>query len=204
MNGRTWFPVSSGLLSPEHCRNIGAAVWVFLWMIHHQRRPKNGEPDTGMLNAGEPIACAQIGLDLGIPAEYVSSESVAGLGKRYFIVKPIRWTLSVPKNGEGVSPNLTVGVTKNGEANKEQRTQRTTKNKTKAMVFNPTEMELPDWLPVDAWTEFAEHRKETKHPLTERVPRPTSEHFPSFGPKGKTREPSSTKPSLQDGPDFSR
>jgi len=159
MNGRTWFPVSSGLLTPEHRQTIGPALWVFLCMIHHQYRPKDGEPDTGRVSAGKPIACAQIGLDLGIPAEtcrkhlailedggYLRSELAAGLGKRYFIASPIRWGLCVTKNGdtsEGrvtkngqrVSPSITGSVTKFSKANKEQRTQRTTKKKTMAIVI---------------------------------------------------------------------
>jgi hypothetical protein len=209
MNGRTWFPVSSGLLTPKHYQAIGSALWVFLWLIHHQYRPKNGETDTGVVNAGGPVTCAQIGLELGIPAEtcrkhvailergeYVRSESVAGLGKRYFIVNPIRWALSATKNGdtaqrgmtehgEGVSPNLTGRVTKFGEANKEQRTQVTTKNKTKAIVFNPAEMELPEWLPRDAWTEFVEHRKELKKTLTEQAAKANIRKLSEFWSKGQ-------------------
>ena len=136
MNGRTWFPVSSGLLTPEHIPNIGPALAVFLWFIHRQYKPKDGEANTGLVNGGGPVTCNRVGTDLGIPPEtcrkhiatleaggYIRAELIPGLGKRYYISNPIRWTLGVTKNGdtiekgvtkngEGVSPNLTGGVTK--------------------------------------------------------------------------------------------
>jgi hypothetical protein len=130
VNGRTWFPVSSGLLTPEHINRIGASspVWVFLWMVHHQHRPKDAKENTGLVNGGVPTTCNRIGTDLGIPAEtcrrhlatlesggYIQSELMPGLGKRYYISKPIRWESSVSKNAE---------------ANKEQRTKEHQEHKT--------------------------------------------------------------------------
>jgi len=42
-DARVWFPISAGLLTFEHCRRIGPAWMVFLWLIHEQRLPKDGE-----------------------------------------------------------------------------------------------------------------------------------------------------------------
>jgi hypothetical protein len=182
MNMRTWFPISSGLLSRDHHRRIGPSIWVFLWFIHHQYRPKDGEPDTGGVNGGHQISYEQIGADLGIPTstcekhvrglereQYIRSESIRGLGKRYFVANPIRWTLwgttkngdttevpraGVPpktevgatKNGKGVPPKTEAGATKFGDPNKEQRTQDTQDSKTTFWVASskqpPTQEEI--------------------------------------------------------------
>jgi hypothetical protein len=208
MNGRTWFPVSSGLLTAEHSQKIGAALWVFLWMIHHQYRPKDGEPDSGTVNAGEPISYSEIGFDLGIPAstirkhiavliteEYVRSESVAGLGKRYFVANPIRWALGLTKNGQtspaglsvdgqGVRPFLDGSLTKNEHPNKEQRTQRTTKNK--SVGFDPVEIPFPESLTLTrlSWGEWVEHRKQLRHSLTELTARKSLEKLVAFQKQG--------------------
>ena len=72
MNGRTWFPVSSGLLTWEHYRRIGSAWMVFEWMIHQQRAPREGEENTGRVRDGEPISYEQISSSLqGMPARTI-------------------------------------------------------------------------------------------------------------------------------------
>lgn len=106
MTDRPWFPLSAGLLTPAHCQQIGAGLWVFLWLIHHEHRPEEGEPD-GLVNAGRPVTHQQIADDLGLSRvtvrrqlealeaeNYIRSERVGGDGgKLYYIAKPFRWTL---------------------------------------------------------------------------------------------------------------
>jgi hypothetical protein len=112
MKRRTWFPVSSGLLTWEHYQRISAAWMVFLWMIHEQRAPKNGEGDTGVVRDGEPISSEQIGASLGgMPIrtverhlatleheKYIRAERLAH-GKRYYVANPLRWLMTSAKNG---------------------------------------------------------------------------------------------------------
>jgi DNA-binding transcriptional ArsR family regulator len=114
VNGRTWFPVSSGLLTWEHYQRIGSAWMVFEWMIHEQRAPRNGEENTGRVRDGEPISYEQISAALqGMPArtiekhvaalereDYIRSEYVSRKGKRYFVTNAIRWLMILPKYGE--------------------------------------------------------------------------------------------------------
>jgi DNA-binding transcriptional ArsR family regulator len=214
VNGRTWFPVSSGLLTWEHYQRIGSAWMVFEWMIHEQRAPKNGEENTGRVRDGEPISYDQISASLqGMPARtiekhvaalerehYIRSERVPRKGKRYFVTNPIRWLMVLPKNGERAavySPNVGSEITGSLPINgghfspnvgselgirvKEVKP----KTKPKGVVFNSAEMELPEWLSRDVWTEFVEHRKETKNPLTERAARANIRKLCEFRSKGQ-------------------
>jgi hypothetical protein len=198
VNGRTWFPVSSGLLTWEHYQRIGSAWMVFEWMIHEQRAPKNGEENTGRVRDGEPISYGQISASLqGMPARtiekhvaalerehYIRSECVSRKGKRYFVTNAIRWLMVLPKNGERTpvySPNVGSEITgslpmNGGHFSPNVGSEMTIRvkevkprTKTEGSRFNLTEMELPEWLPRDTWTDFVEHRKEMKKPLTERA-----------------------------------
>ena len=116
---RIWFPISSGLLTPEHCEKIGPALCVFLWFVHHEYRPKHGRTPTGVVNDGWPITYDQIANDLGISGRtvdrhvqrlerggYIRSErsQTAGHGVRYFVANPIRWCLSERQDDSVVSP----------------------------------------------------------------------------------------------------
>jgi hypothetical protein len=53
------FYVSAGLLTPEHCRRIGVALWEFLWLISHETR------EEGKVLNGAPISIKRISGDLG-------------------------------------------------------------------------------------------------------------------------------------------
>jgi DNA-binding transcriptional ArsR family regulator len=202
MNDRTWFPVSSGLLTPEHCQRIGPALWVFLWMIHHEHKP-DGKPN-GLVSQGRPVTYEEIAHDLGRKARmiayhvkaleeqgYVRSERAGthGRGVRYFISNPVRWNLNGTHERVatdcGPSSNETSDrLATDGMCNKEQRTNNT-KNKPKGEVFNSAEMELPEWLPRDVWVEFVEHRRETKKPLTERAARTNIRRLSELRSKGQ-------------------
>lgn len=108
---RTWFPISSGLLTWKHYQRIAAAWMIFLWMIHEQRAPKDGEPNDGAVRNGEPISYECIGACLyGMPGRtverhvrvleaegYIRSESGRGRAKRYWVTNPIRWAMVSPK-----------------------------------------------------------------------------------------------------------
>lgn len=108
---KPWFPVSAGLLTWDHFQRLGTAWMVFLWMIHQQRQPKNGEADTGAVHNGQPISYPEIGAALGgMPLRtverhvttleregYVRSKQIGGKGKSYWIANPIRWTMT--RNG---------------------------------------------------------------------------------------------------------
>src|SRR5580698_740413 len=153
-DARVWFPISAGLLTFEHCRRIGPAWMVFLWLIHEQRLPKDGEVP-GVVRNGVPISYEVIGRCLhGMPRRtvekhisvleregYIRSEYIRGHGKRYTIANPIRWEMALPRTGElkgSDSPEVGSGnpqqwgavLPQSAEANKEAITNNvTTKSK---------------------------------------------------------------------------
>jgi hypothetical protein len=46
-------------------------------------------------------------------------------------------------------------------------------------------MEIPEWLPRDAWREFVEHRRDKKNPLTERAARANLRKLLEFRSNGQ-------------------
>lgn len=155
---RRWFPVFSGLLTWKHYQRLGSAWMLFLWFIHQERKPQHGEQDDGAVRNGEPMSYQDISASLqGMPARtvekhiaaleregYIRSEYVRGHGKRYWVRKPIRWSILLPKNGDSPevgstdSPDLgsstpqssVARLPRSGGANKEQEP-RTLSSKTK-------------------------------------------------------------------------
>lgn len=63
------FPTYSGLLTPEHKKNIGPALWEFLWCISKTTKEKvsDGEKQ-GIVLGGKPIKHEDIADDLGVSA----------------------------------------------------------------------------------------------------------------------------------------
>ena len=59
MDQNPTFRVSSGLLEAHHFRNIGEALWVYLWVLNRQTRAD------GSVLGGAPVSCRQIGDELG-------------------------------------------------------------------------------------------------------------------------------------------
>lgn len=57
------FPVSNGLLTPEHRRSLGSALWEFLWFI--DRTTCNDRDGCGLVLGGRPITYASIAQCLG-------------------------------------------------------------------------------------------------------------------------------------------
>jgi DNA-binding transcriptional ArsR family regulator len=214
MNGRTWFSVSSGLLRPEHCRRIGQSLWVFLWMIHHEHKPA-GKPDglvsEGRPVTYEDIA-NEIGLRARTiryhvkaleEQGYIRSErdGTHGRGVRYFITNPVRWNLNgdhdrvaidcrsiverVATNGKTEWQQNVERVAMDGMCNKEQRTKELQRTKPRGASFNSAEIELPGWLSRETWTEFVEHRRESKKPLTERAAKANIRKLSELRSKGQ-------------------
>jgi len=72
-----WLRVSSGLLTPEHRRRMGRAVWLFLWSIHRTTVERRGEDGrlVGMVFGGRPVTEAQIGAELGVSVSTVQRYS---------------------------------------------------------------------------------------------------------------------------------
>lgn len=61
MRDKTTFPISSGLLTPEHYEKVGPALWEFCWLIDKTTRDveKNGVT-WGVVLGGKPIDAREI------------------------------------------------------------------------------------------------------------------------------------------------
>lgn len=59
------FYVSGGLLTPEHHRRMGSAVWAFLWLVSHETR------EGGKVLNGSPVTAERIASALGQHVETV-------------------------------------------------------------------------------------------------------------------------------------
>ncbi|SMO54463.1 helix-turn-helix domain-containing protein [Melghirimyces algeriensis] len=63
------FPTYSGLLTPEHRKNIGPALWEFLWCISKTTKERAGDGEKqGIVLGGKPIKHSEIAEDLGVSA----------------------------------------------------------------------------------------------------------------------------------------
>ena len=61
-----YFPVYTGLLTPEHRERIGPAIWEFLWLISKVTKEVQEEGETlGIVLGGRPVKLAEIADDLG-------------------------------------------------------------------------------------------------------------------------------------------
>lgn len=62
-----YFPIYSGLLSPEHREQIGPAIWEFLWFISKTTKEfQEGDETLGIVLGGKPIKHSEIAEELGI------------------------------------------------------------------------------------------------------------------------------------------
>jgi hypothetical protein len=81
-------PVSNGILTPEHCQNIGPAVWVFLWMLDRTTKEvANSEGHLeGLVLGGLQVRSSKIADDLGIATRTVH-EHIDRLCQRGYLRK---------------------------------------------------------------------------------------------------------------------
>ncbi|KQU57704.1 hypothetical protein ASG66_18345 [Bacillus sp. Leaf406] len=74
-----FFPVYSGLISPEHRESIGPALWEFLWLISKTTKEIVEEDETwGIVLGGKPIKICEISTDLG-GSERTAKRNIARL-----------------------------------------------------------------------------------------------------------------------------
>jgi hypothetical protein len=74
-----FFPVYSGLISPEHKENIGPALWEFLWLISKTTKEEvEGDETWGIVLGGKPIKICEISNDLG-GSERTAKRNIARL-----------------------------------------------------------------------------------------------------------------------------
>src|SRR6266566_3888212 len=65
-----FFPVSTGLLTAEHVKAIGAAIWAMLWFINRVTKDLpslEGGYFDGIVLGGQPVPISRISEELGIP-----------------------------------------------------------------------------------------------------------------------------------------
>ena len=145
--------------------------------------------------------------------KYIRAEEIPGVGKRYFIANPKRWQFSthdrsvmgthdtnvVDPRQKCLDPHdRSVIANKELDSSRLQDSKPTAqpsaceevsasqqKTKKAKPAFDVSIMELPEWLPRDAWTEFVEHRRETKKPLTERAAKTNLKKLSQFRSKGQ-------------------
>ncbi|UII58100.1 winged helix-turn-helix domain-containing protein (plasmid) [Cytobacillus spongiae] len=74
-----FFPVYSGLISPDHKENIGPALWEFLWLISKTTKEEVEDDETwGIVLGGKPIKICEISNDLG-GSERTAKRNIARL-----------------------------------------------------------------------------------------------------------------------------
>jgi DNA-binding transcriptional ArsR family regulator len=81
-------PVSNGLLCASHREKIGAAIWVFLWLIDHTTKevPAADGKVEGLVHGGQPVALSAIASDLGMSWDAIY-EHLAQLAKAGYVRK---------------------------------------------------------------------------------------------------------------------
>lgn len=67
------FPMYSGLLEPEHYKNIGNAIWLFLWCVSSTTSEKQEEGTVwGIVLRNKPMKLSEIGERFGVNDKTVS------------------------------------------------------------------------------------------------------------------------------------
>lgn len=117
-----YFPIHSGLLSPEHREQIGAAIWEFIWFISKTTKEfQEGDERLGIVLGGKPIKYSEIADDLGL-GESTVKKHVNRLKKfKYIETKRAPYgEIYYVKNSKKFKPKR---QTKNGLSEKERQTQ---------------------------------------------------------------------------------
>lgn len=69
MGNKTFFPISSGLLTAKHIEPIGQAIWLFLWLIDKTTAEEVRDGCRwGLVLYGKPVSSTDIAAQLGISA----------------------------------------------------------------------------------------------------------------------------------------
>lgn len=100
------FPLSPGLVDGKHRRNMGLAIWEFLWFLEHTTRD---EPDgkgtfDGVVDFGNPISAAKVALEIASSARnvqrniqklvstgYLLRKRALANGNSYVVTNSKRW-----------------------------------------------------------------------------------------------------------------
>ncbi|WP_052091950.1 hypothetical protein NYE80_10190 [Paenibacillus sp. FSL H7-0357] len=67
------FPMFSGLLTPDHCKKIGSALWLFVWCISSTTAEVEDDGTVwGIVLGGKPMKLSEIGANFGVKDKTVS------------------------------------------------------------------------------------------------------------------------------------
>jgi hypothetical protein len=192
------FPLSPGLVDGKHRRNMGLAIWEFLWFIEHVTSDEadGGGKFGGVVDFGNPISASRIARDISsnvrsvqkniqklVATGYVIRRREMANGVSFIVVNSKRWIWKRPDiagftpvdQAEGAN-DLDAGVRlkQSPEASKSvarrDRFRRSNKESKsrRAEEQTPIAISLPDWLPVEQWEAFLEMRRKIRKPLTDR------------------------------------
>lgn len=172
-----YITVSNGLLSPEHKKKMGSAVWEFMWCLDKMTRID--DKGRGVVLGGKPIKLEEIGMGHDnttsrnmhkLEDEGYITTTRTPFGMVIYINKPKKKfnksEKSPTNNGDSLKPVIHQkweSPTGNGESPtnnggyKEDNTVDSTDDKTEA---------LPEWLNLNAWEEWKQYKKERKQKLT--------------------------------------
>ncbi|MEK4565216.1 hypothetical protein MKX54_11130 [Alkalihalobacillus sp. FSL R5-0424] len=138
----TFFRVHSGLMTPEHHKRIGKALWVFLWIIDRTTDESKDGLGSGAVLYGNPVPYRIIHDELGIPIPTIKAHCDALKKEGYITVKSTprgniihvmkskKWDKSYSdhsKNGMNRSENETKH-SENGTHDNEDRSENETKH----------------------------------------------------------------------------
>jgi hypothetical protein len=101
-------PISNGILTSDHCRDIGPALWVYLWMIDRTTKEVPGEDGQleGLVLGGAQVRAAVIAADLGLSVRLVHEH-----------IKRLRAYIRVIPMGEGLPSGYAVMKSKKWRKN---------------------------------------------------------------------------------------
>ena len=192
--GRSFsIPVSNGLLTPQHCNQIGIALWVFLWCIDRTTKEveTRGEDQLeGLVLNGKPIRASEIANDLGIAQRTVHEhlqrlvkhaylraiDFGLGLPSGYAVTNSKKWKRSRGKEdlAEIRDPSQDSATLRGNPHDPRgnplpyiETVQDKAVTKTKAKAQAP--FIVPEWVPTQAWQGYEEMRRRNRKQMTDRA-----------------------------------
>ena len=113
----TYFRVYSGLLTPEHKKRIGPALWEFLWCIDRvtSESGQDGQK-SGIVLGGSPVSYSDVAKDLGVGKSTVKRNFERLEEEKYIDLKrtPYGHIITVNKSKKWSAKNSTGKSAKNG------------------------------------------------------------------------------------------